>query len=297
MPASSIQDVPNGGELNGVDFVLKDLWDLEDSPENLDANDGWEWGSDGVAGAHSGTGVWGTRLGRDYANCADYRLDLPLDLTFFEAARLRFWHWYDIESTYDGGNIQVSTDGGEGWNLVVVDGGYPDFMRGSCNPLRDQPGFGGVSDGWEEVAVDLADYAGEAILLRFWFGSDGGVRERGWYLDDLSLEGTMASLEVVHDLPSRVPLLEGLMARPNPTAALSRIEFTLGAPAPTWLTVYDAAGRMVRRLLEDQMLGPGRHHYRWDGQDDSGYRVAAGVYWARVFANGRSLRRQVTILR
>ena len=38
---------------------------------------GWAWGSDAVAGAHSGSKVWGTALGEDYGDNVTWTLDSP----------------------------------------------------------------------------------------------------------------------------------------------------------------------------------------------------------------------------
>ncbi len=298
LPGVVILDVPEGGEVTDVDFALESVWDFEDSADGLQTGGGWEWGTDGVAGAHSGTKIWGTRLGSDYANCADYRLDLPpFDLTYFETARLHFWHWYDAESSYDGGNIQVSTDSGNSWSVVTPVDGYTDELTGNCNPLAGMPGFGGTGTNWNEEIIDLADFMGQAIRIRFWFGSDGGVHDRGWYLDDLSLEGTLQATDAATQAVVPGRLLSGLIVQPNPSIGQATIRFDLGAAAPVWLTIYDAAGRKIRHLLEDQPMREGARSVSWNRRDDAGRDLPAGVYWIRVSANGRTEYQRLTILK
>ncbi len=297
MPVASTLDIPGGQEVTGVNFTLKTTWNFEDASEGLAANAGWAWGTDTQSGAHSGTKVWGTKLGTNYDNCADYRLDLPpLDLRFYETARLHFWHWYKTEATYDGGNIQISTDAGVTWTVVTPAGGYPDNLQGSCNPLAGQPGYGGSQTSWTEAIVDLASYAGRSIRVRFWFGSDGGVRDRGWYLDDMSLEGTMQPASVSENLTDRSFLLRGLAVQPNPFTLRANVRFEIGSPAPTWVTVFDGSGRRIRSLVENSLLA-GPQSISWDGLDQSGRRVPAGVYWVRVFTNGRTLVERLTLVR
>ena len=48
------------------------------------------------------------------------------------------------------------------------------------------------------------------------------------------------------------------------------------------LVVYDAMGRSVRRLVEGTMQLPGPYAISWDGRDDGGHLVAAGVYFYRL---------------
>ncbi len=298
MPASRTVDVPSGQTVTGVDFVMKPSWTFEDSDEGLTANSGWQWGSDAVTGAHSGTKVWGTVLDANYANCADYRLDLPpLDLRFYTTARLHYWQWYKTEATYDGGNIQVSTDHGATWTLVVPVGGYSDNLRGSCNPLAGQPGFGGSRASWTEVIVDLNAYLGRSIRVRLWFGSDGGSRDRGWYVDDFSLEGTLQPSDVAEHGDDGPRVLAGLTVQPNPFREAAGIRFNAVESGPAWVTVFDASGRRVRTLSQSTPIEAGETSYVWDGRDDGGRRAAAGVYWVRVFTSGRTLVQPVTLLK
>jgi flagellar hook assembly protein FlgD len=59
--------------------------------------------------------------------------------------------------------------------------------------------------------------------------------------------------------------------------------------------VYDAAGRRVRGLC-DQLLPAGSHDLPWDGRDDAGVRVEAGVYWVRLaLAGGEGAHRLVLV--
>ena len=68
---------------------------------------------------------------------------------------------------------------------------------------------------------------------------------------------------------------------PNPFNPQTSITFALPRPGHATLRVYDASGRLVRTLL-DAPLPAARHRRRWDGTDDSGRRVASGVYYARL---------------
>ena len=299
MPGVRTIEVPSGQTITGVNLTLKSTWTFEDSDEGLTASTGWQWGSDTVVGAHSGTKVWGTVLGGNYSNCADYRLDLPaLDLRFYTTARLHFWQWYKTEATYDGGNIQVSTDQGATWTRLAPVGGYTDNLRGSCNPLSGQPGFGGTRASWGEVIVDLGAYAGRSVRVRLWFGSDGGTRDRGWYIDDVSLEGTLRPSDVVEQVgPGRAEILSDLSVGPNPFEGSAAIRFRSMEAGPAWVTVFDASGRRVRSLCGGAPIRSGDSSFLWDGRDDAGHPAAAGSYWVRVFVGGRTLVQPLTLLK
>ena len=74
------------------------------------------------------------------------------------------------------------------------------------------------------------------------------------------------------------PGLSLARALPNPALEGSVLEFTLGAPSPVTLEVFDLAGRRVATILEGRMLEAGTHSHRWDLRDDSGHRLAPGIY-------------------
>jgi hypothetical protein len=90
-----------------------------------------------------------------------------------------------------------------------------------------------------------------------------------------------------------------LAPRPNPFTASVRIEY--GAPAGAGevaVAVYDAAGRLVRRLRTSNDEDGGRFETAWDGRDTHGRRVASGVYFVRMqTANGPALTRKVVLVR
>jgi hypothetical protein len=82
---------------------------------------------------------------------------------------------------------------------------------------------------------------------------------------------------------------------PNPWNAATTIGFTLDAPAPSQLAIYDVGGRLVRMLL-DASLDSGKHEATWDGIDDRGTRVPSGIYLYRLTAGEVSLTRRMILL-
>ena len=82
---------------------------------------------------------------------------------------------------------------------------------------------------------------------------------------------------------------------PNPTSEGTRLRFELPSEGPVRLNLYDAAGRQVRGLVAGT-LPAGAHEALWDGKNSEGHRVAAGVYWARLEATGRSEVRMITVV-
>jgi hypothetical protein len=103
--------------------------------------------------------------------------------------------------------------------------------------------------------------------------------------------------DVVEDGRRDVPAafaLDGV--QPNPFRGTTRIAWALPRPAAVRLSIYDVQGREVRRLV-DERRQPGRHAATWDGRDDHGARVAAGVYIVRCRTDAGTQVRRVVLLR
>jgi hypothetical protein len=74
---------------------------------------------------------------------------------------------------------------------------------------------------------------------------------------------------------------------PNPFNPRTTIWYDVPKRGHVTLKVYDLRGRRVRELLAGE-VPVGRHSVVWDGQDDHGMNVAAGVYFVRLANEGRS---------
>ena len=87
-----------------------------------------------------------------------------------------------------------------------------------------------------------------------------------------------------------------LRAQPNPFGARTTVSFDLPRATRVQVAVYDAAGRLVRSLVEGARSA-GRQDVAWDGRDDGGSTVANGVYLVRLAADGQRLDRKVVLVR
>ncbi len=74
-------------------------------------------------------------------------------------------------------------------------------------------------------------------------------------------------------------------AVPNPFTRASRVDFTLESARPIRVTVHDVVGRRIATVL-DGLAPAGGGTVTWDGQDEVGRPVTAGVYFFRLSAPG-----------
>lgn len=87
----------------------------------------------------------------------------------------------------------------------------------------------------------------------------------------------------IEEVPSRIALLQNA---PNPVrAAGTEIRFRLAEGGRVTLEVFDVQGSRVRTLL-DALTPAGENAVRWDGRDDRGGKVPAGLYFYRLEGGG-----------
>ena len=152
--------------------------------------------------SHSPPGAW---FVSDEPSVKDQLLEIAEDAVASAASTmLRFWHRFDTEDFYDGGVLEYSTDGGASWFDILsgngaaipedparfLANGYNSTLSTCCsNPLPGRAAWSGSSGGWQEVSVDLSDFAGHALRLRWRMGNDGSISGVGWWVDDVELRG------------------------------------------------------------------------------------------------------------
>jgi hypothetical protein len=83
---------------------------------------------------------------------------------------------------------------------------------------------------------------------------------------------------------------------PNPFNASTVIGYGLPASGRMKIAVLDPLGRVVR-ILVDEIQSAGRHHVNWDGTDDRGVSAPTGIYFVRMFSNGRTKTGKLMLLR
>ena len=108
---------------------------------------------------------------------------------------LSFFHKYDTEQNWDGGKVEISLDNGISWKDLrdnFIENGYNDY-------IQDTPGnqaFSGQSGTFITSKVDLTEFCGETVLIRFNFFYDQLEDGRGWNVDDVTLTSSKALINV-----------------------------------------------------------------------------------------------------
>ena len=95
---------------------------------------------------------------------------------------LSYHAWYDLEKDYDYLYLLASIDGRQ-WNILTTPTCTNDDPSGNSYGC----GFNGESRGWLQESVDLSNYAGKQVYLRFEYVTDAVANGEGFLLDDISI--------------------------------------------------------------------------------------------------------------
>jgi hypothetical protein len=138
------------------------------------------------ADPHSGDyAFWSNR-----GDSSDMTLTRSFDFNGVEAPiQFEYWVWYDIEEGWDYAYLEASLDGGESWQILTTPSGTDMDPSGNAYGWAYTSFSGGGNEAvWVQESIDLSDYAGEQVLLRFEYITDDAVNGEGLLLDDLAID-------------------------------------------------------------------------------------------------------------
>lgn len=201
-----------------------------------------------TASVHGGTFA---AFAPDVANISDQQLVSinPISIpSTAGSATLTFWHRFAFEfsstdyTRYDGGVLEVSTDGGGSWTDAgpnITFGGYNGTISsGFSNPLAGRLAWSATTNGvFIQTTVNLMPYIGQNVLFRFREGTDTTVASTGWYIDDVAVNIGLASCPTITPTPTgTLPTATDTPTRtntptPSPTPCSLNYTYTSSAGA------------------------------------------------------------------
>ncbi|MBN2499302.1 MAG: immune inhibitor A [Anaerolineales bacterium] len=134
-------------------------------------------------GAYSGDYSFWSNKG----DSSDMTLTQEFDFTDVSGPiNMDFKTWYDIEDGWDYVYLTASTDGGDTWEILRTPSGTDEDPSGNSYGW----GWNALSGGgpkWIDESVDLSQFAGEEVMLRFEYITDAAVNGEGMLIDDISI--------------------------------------------------------------------------------------------------------------
>lgn len=130
-------------------------------------------------GAYSGNYAFWSNKGDE----SDMTLTQTFDFTSIEGPiTLTYWTWYDLEKDYDYLYL-LASENGEDWQILTT----PSCTLNDPSGNSYGCGYNGSSQGYIQEHVDLSQFAGKRVTLRFEYITDAAVNGEGFLLDDVAI--------------------------------------------------------------------------------------------------------------
>lgn len=216
-------------------------WSVSDDGINQSWAFGEPNGTD-ISNAASGVNAWVTNLNGNYnnaeesyvvSNCFDFS-NLTNDPTISLSIN------FDSETSYDGGWLDASIDGGNTWYKIGGIGTGVNWynVNNTFNQLGEV--WAGNSGGWIFAKHELTGVAGEAdVRLRFGFGSDGSVNS----YDGVGIDDVAIFIPVANDMASQTVVNTTMLECGDPNDELTLTLVNNGTATQTGFDVgYNVNG-------------------------------------------------------
>lgn len=212
-----------------------------------------------------------------YANNANTSITTKeqIDLTNASAAFLSFYARWRIEAGYDYVQLLVSTNNGTTWSPLAG----KHTRKGSQYQATGQPVYDGEQNQWIKEEVNLKDYTGKQILLRFNLRSDMYTNADGFFFDNMEVTMLDITTGIKHSASQDVKYIAG----PWPNPAESQTRFSVNIPGDcsnTAIVIYDISGREVAAKNVNKNQG--------DVNIDISP-LDSGVYLCKLMQHGKTL--------
>ncbi|MCR6624675.1 MAG: hypothetical protein NDF58_08895, partial [archaeon YNP-LCB-024-027] len=156
--------------------------------ENFEASNGnftytgdWKYGQYGLPGD---TYCWSTA---GYSDNSNSKLNSCRYYALVDTPWVLYWHWYQIESYWDGYNVKCSIPG-QSWQIIhAIPGigqGYNQVTYSGNAGIPSESAYSG-SAGWQLNWMKIPVSHGSYFWLRFHFGSDASVTYWGPRIDKI----------------------------------------------------------------------------------------------------------------
>jgi len=163
----------------------------------------------------------GTEGGWQYTSENDASLTTPF-FSLGTITQVSFYHYDTTEVNFDYCLVEIN-NGSEFWSQLAS--------------------FTGSSHGWQRTICNVPDYESQTVRVRFRFLSDYNVTAEGWYIDDF-LGGVAAAVAERPATPAQALKLDVR----TPAGPAAQIRYVIPPGATGSITVFDAAGRLVRTV-------------------------------------------------
>jgi hypothetical protein len=113
-----------------------------------------------------------------------------------------------------------------------------------------------------------------------------------------AFEGSSYSRVALKGHPGLIPEKYALRQNyPNPFNPVTTIRYDVADDSPVTMVIYNIMGQEVVRMLHNQPHAPGKYSIIWQGTNQYGKKVSAGVYLVHMYSTGFSETRKMILLK
>ncbi|MDW8310156.1 MAG: immune inhibitor A, partial [Verrucomicrobiales bacterium] len=187
--------------------------------------------------------------GAFYTNNTDAALGMAASVNLVGTTRpaLSFFHQYALETGYDFGRVEISTNGGSSWVSTPLAA----YTGSTTTMAREQ--------------LDLSPYAGQSnVRIRFRLVTDSSVVMDGWYVDDVLIAEAPAPVTLGATLTNRNSAALRWTASAAPDFAAYRL-YRAMSPGVDWRTarlVAEITTASTTNVTDITLAPKTTYHYR-----------------------------------
>lgn len=162
-------------------------------------------------------------------------ISVPLNVSSYPAVYLSWYQKFALETGYDFGFVDVSSNNGTSWSRIA-----------SFNGLD--------SSTWKLQSFNISPYVGSStnMLVRFRDSCDTNLNWDGWYVDNINVTAFQVAPTGIEGgnalLPTKFELSQNY---PNPFNPATKINFALPKDGFVKITIFDLLGREIRTLVNE----------------------------------------------
>ena len=206
----------------------------------------------------------------NYSNNSNKTISLVsnLNLTGAIYAHLQYYTKFMLEKNYDKVQIFGSINSGSTWLPLCGKYETSPASFGGTTPMYD-----GLQDLFVKEEINLSDYLGQNLLIKFVLTSDGGATEDGFYFDEFLVR----KLNTITSGSNELKFTDFVNMYPNPTNG--KVIFTNSNHQNYTISVFNEIGQKV---VNDVSLAPNMNQLELDLSH-----LAAGLYYVCLLYTSR----------
>ncbi len=188
-----------------------------------------------------------------------------------------------------------------GAEYALVDSIWEDLIFGSLFTFKQYAYYNFIDPTDTTLGINLWNtILGKGIGIVYLGGGDAfaEINIRGAVINEVLYGDTTSNIVSIENslfLPPQEIVLH--QNYPNPFNSQTTIQFRQKNTGTINLIIFDIAGKMVNRIISNQLFPSGEHQVMWNGKDQKGGDVTSGVYIYQLISRQHKFQRLMLLIR